>query len=275
MQLPISEVPSLIAHDRLQIVPRVADAQNARYLMVAAFLRGPTDPPPEPWFTRCDTWKAPCSQSGLTVEVPEGAQQMLLFFAPQTGGDYRTLVNAVRGKPGAFVRAAQQLRQAGLDRVRLDYYLALLQELAQKDPAKVRTAAPLLARSLAIKFDEKCLDRIPALQAPCLMQGSDAMILNDGHGESLVSMVTTGVGRDLAIHAGDTALLGSGNYSSVIGSLLDFGRLMDSLHTAQYQYIPAMPALKDNGVILMLNTPPSFHKPMSVLVAAMPPIEPT
>ena len=180
-RLPIAEVPSLTAHDRLQIVPRVADAQNARYLMVAAFLRGPTDPPPEQWFTRCDTWKAPCSQSGLTVEVPEGAQQMLLFFAPQTGGDYRTLVNAVRGKPGAFVRAAQQLRQAGLDRVRLDHYLALLQDLAQKDPAKVKTAAPLLARSLAIKFDEKCLDRIPALQAPCLMQGSDAMILNDGH----------------------------------------------------------------------------------------------
>ena len=273
--LPIAEVPVLAPSDRLKIVARVADAKTTHYLMVAAFLRGPTDPPPEAWFFRCDTWKAPCSQSGLEVEVPEGAQQMLLVFAPQTGGDYRTLVNAVRGKPGAFVRAAQQLRQAGLDRARLDRYLALLHDLAVTDPGKVKAAAPLMARSLAIKFDEKCLDRIPALQAACLTQGSDAMILNDGHGESLVSMVTTGVGRDLAIHAGGTPLLGSGNYSSVIGSLLDFGRLMDSLHTAQYQYIPALPSVRDDQVTLMLNTPPSFHNPMSVLVAALPAVEHT
>ena len=271
--LPIAEVPVLAPHDRLKIVARVAEAKATHYLMVAAFLRGPTDPPPENWFFRCDTWKAPCDQAGLDVEVPEGAQQMMLFFAPQTGGDYRTLVNAVRGKPGAFVRAAQQLRQAGLDRARLDRYLALLHELAVTDPGKVKAAAPLLARSLAIKIDEKCLDRIPALQAPCLTQGSDALILNDGHGESLVSMVTTGVGRDLAIHAGGTPLLGSGNYSSVIGSILDFGRLMDSLHTAQYQYIPALPSVRDNDVTLMLNTPPSFHNPMSVLVAALPAVE--
>jgi hypothetical protein len=271
--LPIAEVPVLAPHDRLKIIARVAEAKTTHYLMVAAFLRGPTDPPPDAWFFRCDTWKAPCDQAGLDVEVPEGAQQMMLFFAPQTGGDYRTLVNAVRGKPGAFVRAAQQLRQAGLDRARLDRYLALLHELAVTDPGKVKAAAPLIARSLAIKIDEKCLDRIPALQAPCLTQGSDALILNDGHGESLVSMVTTGVGRDLAIHAGGTPLLGSGNYSSVIGSILDFGRLMDSLHTAQYQYIPALPSVRDDDVTLMLNTPPSFHNPMSVLVAALPAVE--
>jgi hypothetical protein len=66
-----------------------------------------------------------------------------------------TLVNAVRGKPGAFVRAAQQLRQAGLDRARLDRYLGLLHELAVTDPGKVKAAAPLIARSLAIKIDER------------------------------------------------------------------------------------------------------------------------
>jgi hypothetical protein len=271
--LPIAEVPVMAPHDRIKIVASMPDTKNARYIMVAAFLRGPTDPPPENWFYRCDTWKAPCDRNGLEVEIPEGAQQMMLFFAPQTGGDYRTLVAAVRGKPGAFVRAAQQLRQAGLDRARLDYYLAVLRDLALTDPGKVKAAAPLIARSLAIKIDEKCLDRIPALQAPCLTQNSDALILNDGHGESLVSMVTTGVGRDLAIHAGETSLLGSGNYSSVIGSILDLGRLMDTMHTAQYQYIPALPSIRDNKVVLMLNTPPSFHNPMSVLVAVLPAIE--
>ena len=272
--LPIAEVPSLAPHDRVSIVATVPDANTARYLMVAAFLRGPTDPPPETWFYRCDTWKPPCDRGGLDVEVPEGAQQMVLVFAPKTGGDYRTLVDAVRGKPGAFVRAAQQLRQAALDRARLDRYLALLHDVGTRDPAAVKTTAPLLARSLAIKIDEKCLDRIAALQASCLMQGSDAQIMSDGHGESLVSMVTTGIGRDLAIQAGGTSLLGSGNYSSVIGSILDFGRLMDSLHTAQYVYIPALPSVQGERAALMLNSPPSFHKPMSVLVAALPAVEP-
>lgn len=273
--LPLANVPTLAAHDRLTLVATVPDAKTTQYLMVAAFLRGPTDPPPEQWFYRCDTWKPPCDREGLSVDVPDGAQQMVVFFAPKTGGDYRTLVDAVRGKPGAFVRAAQQLRQASLDRARLDRYLALLQDLATHAPGELKTEAPRLAHSLAIKFDEKCLDRIPALQAPCLMQNSDGLILSDGHGESLVSMVTTGIGRDLALHAGETSLFGSGSYSSVIGSILDVGRLMDSLRTAQYVYIPALPSVVDDRATLMLNTPPSFHKPLSVLVAALPAVERT
>ena len=60
----------------------------------------------------------------MTITVPEGAQQVLVFLAPETGGDFRTLVNAVQGRPGSFVRASQDLNQAMLDRSRLDTYLA-------------------------------------------------------------------------------------------------------------------------------------------------------
>ncbi len=32
-----------------------------------------------------------------------------MFLAPETGGDFKTLKSAVRGRPGAFVRASQDL----------------------------------------------------------------------------------------------------------------------------------------------------------------------
>ena len=61
------------------------------------------------------------------------------------------------GRPGAFVRASQDLNQASLDRSRLESYLLAMRAMNEADPAKLRAAAPLLARSLAIKVDEKCL----------------------------------------------------------------------------------------------------------------------
>ena len=140
--------------------------------------------------------------------------------------------------------------------MRLERYLDALRALDRADPEKLKTTAPLLARSLAIKVDEKCLDRIPTLQAPCLMQGQDSLILNDGHSASMVATLTSGPASDLALQAGNTAL--QGGFSPFIGSILDVGRLMDSFHTAHYQYIPALTSQHDDRLVLMLNTPPSF-----------------
>ena len=271
--LPITKVPNLVAGDRLLLRTELPPTQSARYLMVAAFLRGPTNPPPASWFYRCETWSRACVRNGLALTVPKDAQQLLVFFAPQTGGDFKTLMSAVQGRPGAFVRAAQELNQAALDRSRLDQYLAGVRELDVTDPAKLKETAPLLARSLDIKVDEKCLDRIPALQAPCLMQGQESLILNDGHSASMVATLTSGAASDLAIQAGSTARLSSGAYLPYIGSIFDIARLLDSFHTAHYQYIPALVSHRDERLALMLNTPPSFHDPQSVLVAALPAIE--
>jgi hypothetical protein len=272
--LPITQVPSLATADQLVVRAELPADQSARYLMVAAFLRGPTNPPPTDWFYRCDTWTRACRESGLALTVPAGASQLLVLFAPQTGGDFKTLVGAIQGRPGAFVRAAQELNQATLDRARLEEYLRALRELGATDPSKVRETAPLLARSLAIKVDEKCLDRMPALQAPCLMQNQESLILSDGHDASMVANLTSGPASDLAIQAGNTALMNSGAYVPYIGSVLDIARLMDSFHTARYQYIPALTSPRQGSLVLMLNTPPSFHDPKSVLVAALPAIEP-
>jgi hypothetical protein len=64
--------------------------------MVAAFLSGSINPPPEGWFFPCKTWKGQCLRNGLTVTVPAGAQQVLLFLAPEAGGDFKTLMGAVQ-----------------------------------------------------------------------------------------------------------------------------------------------------------------------------------
>jgi hypothetical protein len=271
--LPAGEVPNLAAGDRIWLKADLPASQSARYLMVAAFLRGSTNPPPEDWFFACKTWTGKCAAEGLSVTVPQGAQQVLVFLAPQTGGDFKTLVSAVRGRPGAFVRTSQDLNQAALDRSRLERYLSTIHMLNGSDPAKLAQVAPLLARSLGIKVDEKCLDRLPELQAPCLMQGQEALILNDGHSTSIVEALTSGPGSDLAMEASFTPQLSYGYYSPYIASVLDIARIFESFGTAQYQYIPALASQRGDKIALTLNTAPSFHSPKSVLVAALPAVE--
>src|SRR5215469_4616232 len=88
--LPISEVPNLQPGDRLWIHPAFPEGQSVRYLLIVAFLRGSTNPPPENWFTRAETWTKQVRQEGIVVTVPRDAQQTLLFLAPETGGDFGT-----------------------------------------------------------------------------------------------------------------------------------------------------------------------------------------
>src|SRR5580700_3545688 len=271
--LPISEVPNLASGDRLQIKAQLPATQSAQYLMVAAFLSGSTNPPPSSWFYRCKTWTRECATQGLSITVPADAQQVLVFLAPKTGGDFNTLVEAVRGRPGAFVRASQDLNQATLDRSRLQAYLSAIHGLNDSDQRRLKEVTPLLARSLAIKVDEKCLDRIPELQAPCLMQGDESLILSDGHSTSIVEALTSGPASDLAIAASDTPQLSYGYYSPYIASIFDIARIFDSFRTAQYQYIPALASPHGDRLALTLNTAPSFHNPQSVLVVALPAVE--
>jgi hypothetical protein len=269
--LPITQVPNLAVGDKLWIHPDFPAGQAAHYLLIAAFLRGSTNPPPEDWFFKAETWNK--KFTGLDVTVPEGAQQVLVFLAPETGGDYKTLINAVRGRPGSFVRASQDLNQSSLDRSRLDTYLDAVRKINALDPSKLKEASPLLARSLGIQFDEKCLQKEPELQASCLMQGQDSLILNDGHSQSIVDALTSGPAGDLAMQASYAPQAGFGFYSPYVASVIDMARILDSLHTAQYQYIPALAAQHENLLALKLNTPPSFHNPKSVIVVSLPAVE--
>ncbi len=271
--LPISEVPNLAPGDRLSIKADLPSTQSAPYLLVLAFLRGSTNPPPPSWFFRCNTWSRRCAAQGINVAVPPDAQQVLVFLAPKTGGGFRTLVGAVRGLPGSFVRASQDLNQATLDRSRLESYLAAIHALEDSDPTRLKEVAPLLGRSLAIQVDQKCLTKIPELQAPCLTQGQDSLILNDGHSTSIVEALTSGPATDLAMEASYTPQLRYGYYSPYVASVLDIARIMASFATAEYQYIPALATQQGDRLALTLNAPPSFHDPLSVLVTALPAVE--
>lgn len=271
--LPASEVPNLAEGDRIWVKPEFPTSQSANYLLVIAFLAGSTNPPPESWFFPCKTWTGKCAKEGLTVTVPKGAQQALVFLAPETNGDLKGIIAAVRGKPGSFVRATQDLNQATLDRSRLNRYLDAIRTLNQGDPAVLKQTAPLLARSLAISVDEKCLDKIPQLQAACLTQGQEALILNDVHSTTLAQALTSGPAADLVMAASSTPELGYGVYSPYIASVLDMVRIFDSFSTAQYSYIPALTSHKGDKLELTLNTPPSFSNPKSVMVVALPAIE--
>jgi hypothetical protein len=273
--LPAAEIPNLAAGDRIWIKADLPASQSAHYLLVSAFLSGSTNPPPEGWFASCKTWTPKCALDGLTITVPEDAQQVLVFLAPEAGGDFKTLMGAVRGRPGAFVRASQDLNQAALDRSRLERYLAAIRSFNDADPAKLAQVAPLLARSLAIKVDEKCLDRIAVMQAPCLTADQDSLVLNDGHSTSIVEALTSGPESDLAMQASYTPQLSYGYYSPYIASVLDIAKILDSFHTAQYQYIPALASPHGKDLQLTLNTAPSFHNPKSVLVVALPAVERT
>src|SRR5260370_33076322 len=64
--------------------------------------------------------------------------------------------------------------------------------------------------------------------------------------------------------------MGGGYYSPYVGGIVDMGRILDSLQTAQYQYIPALGLPKQDELQLKLNSPPSFHNPKSVIVVALP-----
>ncbi|MCU1262065.1 MAG: hypothetical protein JWO80_4950 [Bryobacterales bacterium] len=272
--LPISQVPNLQAGDRIWIHPALPRNQSAHYLLVAAFLRGATNPPPENWFTRSETWSKKNRDEGIFVTVPDGAEQAVIFLAPETAGDFSTLRSAVRGRPGSFVRAIQDLEQASLDRSRLDTYLAAINRTAETDTAAVHDHSVLLARSLNMRLDEDCFKKQVEQQAACLTQKSDNLVMNDGHSQSMVGALTQGPASDLIGQITFTPTAGSGYFSPYVGAIVDMGRILDSLHTAQYQYIPALGLPKQDQLQLKLNSPPSFHNPKSVIVVALPPVKP-
>ena len=273
--LPIAEVPNLQPGDRLWVHPDLPDSQSVRYLMVVVFLRGATNPPPDTWFTRVETWAKPVHEEGVFVIVPAEAEEALVFLAPETGGAFSTLRTAVRGKPGAFVRAAQDLQQASLDRQRLEKYLESVRETYTADPEQLKSHTTMLARSLNMKLDQQCFDKPSAQQVPCLTQNTDQLVLDDAHSQTMVASLTSGASSDLLAQISSTPTARGGYYSPYVGAVVDVARILSTAHTAQYQYIPALALPKENELNLRLNNPPSFRNPKSVIVIGLPPVLPS
>jgi hypothetical protein len=270
--LPIGETPNLLPGDRLWIHPDFPESQSARYVLIVAFLRGAIDRPPEEWFTRVETWTREAREEGVLVTVPVGAQQALLFLAPETGGDFSTLRAAVRDRPGVFVRANQDLLAASWDRMRLDAYLAEVKETSQTDPGLLKERAEKAARSLGIRLDQQCFDKPSEQQAPCLVQHTDALVLDDTNAQSRVAQLTSGSNVDLMNQLSYSSMARAGAYSPYVGAIVDTARILASLRTAHFQYIPALALPAKDTLNLRLNVPPSFRDPKSVVVVALPPV---
>ena len=271
--LPIASVPNLQAGDQLRLQPDLPPTQSVRYLLVAVFLRGTTNPPPESWFFRIETWDKHIRAEGATITVPEEAEQAILFLAPETGGDFSTLRSAVRGRPGVFVRASQDLAEAGFEQARIEKYLAEIRKVPPSDAKALAEHSMLLARTLNLKPNEDCFKRPVDMQYTCLTQTGSQTLLDDGHGQSVVASLTSGANSDFINAASATSLAGGGTYSAYVGAVVDLVKIMGALHTAQYQYIPAIAFPQDASLNLRLNTPPSFHNPKSVIVIGLPSIQ--
>jgi hypothetical protein len=272
--LPIAAVPNLQPGDRLWIHPDLPESQSVKYLLICVFLRGTTNPPPESWFFRIETWDRKVREEGAFVTVPPEAQQALLFMAPETGGDFSTLRSAVQGRPGAFVRASQDLTEAGFEQARIEKYIASIRLVPPSDPAALLKHSDLLSRTLDLKPNEACFKLPVDTQFTCLTQTGSQIVLDDGHGQSIVNALSNGPGSDLITQASYTQAFGAGLYSAYVGAIVDVVRIMANLHTAQYQYIPAISFPQAEAMNLRLNTPPSFHNPKSVLVIALPSVQP-
>lgn len=269
VELPVAAVPALRGGDKLTARALLPADQSARYLLVVAFLRGATNPPPKDWFFSVETWKP--KKDVLTVTVPQGAEQAMLFLAPEAGGGFSAVRGAVRGRPGVFVRAAQDLYQASLDRQRLDAFVGAIGRIGDAAPERLATAAPVLAEALRIKLNADCLLKQRALQAACLTQQRDALVLQAQRGATLTETLT-GAPVDLAYRVAATREGGAGYYSPYIGLARDVARLFGAFRSAQYQYLPALALGQGDAIHLQLNSAPSFQNPRSVLVAPLPPI---
>lgn len=273
--LPISQIPNLLPGDRLWIHPDLPESQSAHFVLVVAFLRGSTNPPPNSWFTRVETWSREARSEGVFVTVPADAQQALLFLAPETGGDFNTLRKAVHDRPGAFIRAAQDLQAASWDRMRVETFLDQVRTTSQTDPGSLKEHAELSARSLGIKLDHDCFARPTDQQVSCLSRNSSGMVLDDSNTESLVAQLTAGSTQDLMNQLSSSHIGGGGAYSPYIGAIIDTAKILSSLHTAHFQYIPSLAMPTDDTLNLRLNTPPSFRNPKSVVMVALPPLGPS
>src|SRR6266403_938159 len=271
--LPIAQAANFQPGDRIWIHPDFPESQSVKYLMIVAFLRGSTNPPPEEWFTRAETWNKKVREEGILVTVPGDAQQALVFLAPDTSGGFTTLRKAVRAVPGVFVRASQDLNQAGLYRSRLEKYLGEIRQTSDSEPAALHERSVKMAKTLQIKIDQQCFDRPVEQQAACLTQNTDRLVWDDGHSQSVVAALTTGPSSDLIGAISTTPVAGGGFYSAYIGAVVDLARLLGNIHTAEFQYIPALAMPSGEELNLHLNNPPSFRNPKSVIVVGLPAVE--
>ncbi|GAA3754394.1 hypothetical protein [Terriglobus aquaticus] len=271
--LPIGQVPNLQSGDKLWIHADLPADQSNHLLLVVAFLRGTTNEPPDNWFTKVETWDKK-AREGTFVTVPEGAQQALLFLAPETGGDFNSLRSTVKQKPGQFIRADADLNEASFEQQRIERYLAAMKTVNPDDAKAIQDRSTKLAAALGLKVKDDCFKQPVNQQVGCLTQASAPVILGDTQGQNLAQALSNNGAGDLVNQASYTQAVGGGAYSAYVGAIVDVVRLVGNLRSSpDYQYIPGLTFPEGETLNLKLNTPPSFNKPKTVIVVGLPAVQ--
>jgi hypothetical protein len=104
------------------------------------------------------------------------------------------------------------------------------------------------------------------------VQHTDGLVLDDANAQSLVTQLANGSTGDLMNQISYSPMAGGGAYSPYVGAIVDTAKILSSLHTAHFQYIPALALPTKDTLNLRLNVPPSFRDPKSVVVVALPPV---
>src|SRR3546814_16398531 len=101
-----------------------------------------------------------------------------------------------------------------LDRGRLDTFLRHIHRLEGSGPDRIATISPVLTQSLSVKLKTACLDQPADLQAACLTQDREALLLADTHTSELAETLA---GAPTALAYRISATRQAGNGSSKIG----------------------------------------------------------
>jgi len=125
-----------------------------------------------------------------------------------------------------------------------------------------------------VKLDPGCLLRQPDPRAACLTEGSNAAVLADSQTNS-IAQTLAGAPADIALRLSSTPQAGFGYYSPYIGVVRNLARILGAFQSAQLQFIPALSVQHGETTALLLNMVPSFRKPQSVFVAALPTVAPS
>ncbi len=192
------------------------DGESVRFLMIPVFLRGSTNPPPENWFTKVETWNKHVREEGVVITVPDrsatGAdlpgsadRRRLRNAAGRGAGQARSirprLAGSESGQSGPLPSRQIFERSQG--------------NVQQRAASVLHDRSVLLARSLNIKLDNDCFQKPRQQQESCLTQNTDQLVLDDGHSQSMVAALTSGSGPDLVGQLSTTRLAGGGSLQPV------------------------------------------------------------
>jgi hypothetical protein len=126
--LPIAQVPNLQAGDRVWGHPNLPDEQSVRHVLVAAFLRAATNPPPESWFTRRKRGTSRCARKGSFSTF----RKRVATPALSGSRDHRRFQHPALSCPAkarSLRQSLEDLNRASLARSRLDGHLNAIRDL--------------------------------------------------------------------------------------------------------------------------------------------------